>query len=143
MGCLAGLLVPKVPALVLAPGLLGMLLPAAIPRDWNPGKFATRFLPSLVAAFLVVQGLRGADIPGALVAAAVLAGVGLAVIHYRRRGPWRGPCLGCPEREDGPCTGFRAQFRRERAFRRLAGRMLAEAPLGLPGEVVKMDPTSE
>lgn len=94
------------------------------------GKGCTRLLPALLSVFLVIQGLRLGERAGALLAIVALAGLGIAIAYYRRRGPWRGPCQSCPEREWRPCSGFRLQFRRERAFQRFAGRMLAKASSG-------------
>jgi hypothetical protein len=49
---------------------------------------------------------------------------------YRKRGPNRGPCQQCPERLlPVPCSGLRPIVRRERAFRRVAQRLLDAAAL--------------
>jgi hypothetical protein len=60
---------------------------------------------------------------GVLVAAA--AGGAL----YRKRQPNRAPCATCPERLGTvPCSGLRPIVRRERAFRRVAQRLIDRAP---------------
>ena len=108
--------------------LAGMAWVAAVfaaPWGRRLGKVGTRLLPSLAAAFLGIQGLRFRDAWGWGLAAAVCLGAGLAGRIYRRRGPWRTPCEACPEKACRPCSGFRLQLRRERAFARLAGRLLA------------------
>jgi hypothetical protein len=131
LGCLTGLLLPSVPLwhlfLMLVLGISGAALSLFLPRVRNLGKWITRFLPFLVAGFLLVQGLRSFNTFGFVLAGSVLACVGLALGRYRRRGPWRGPCLTCPERTFRPCAGFRLQVRRERAFQRLSGRMMTKA----------------
>lgn len=96
------------------------------------GKLLTRGLPSLMAGFLVTQGLRCSTTWGLLLAAGAALALPLAVVAYRRRGPWRGPCTTCPERDFQPCSGFRPQLRRERAFQRLAGRLLASLTVPPP-----------
>jgi hypothetical protein len=59
-------------------------------------------------------------------AAIVAAGLVGVVALYRRRGPDRTPCASCPERNlTQPCRGIAPIIRRERAFRRIAGRWLA------------------
>ncbi|HEU4950775.1 MAG TPA: hypothetical protein VFT46_02430, partial [Holophagaceae bacterium] len=47
------------------------------------------------------------------------------ILAYRRRGPHRGPCETCPDRDRRPaCRGFAPILRRERALQRLAGRLI-------------------
>jgi hypothetical protein len=89
-------------------------------------KWLTRFAPAAVLAAAVALGVRRADPAGiALVAISVTAAVAIW-LGYRRRGPDRSPCVRCPE---GPphagCSGFAPIVRRERAFQRLASRLLA------------------
>lgn len=109
--------------------LAWMAVVFAAPWARRLGKLGTRLLPSLAAAFLVIQGLRFRDAWGWGLAAVVCLGSGLAGRVYRRKGPWRAPCEACPEKALPPCSGFRLQFQRERAFARLAGRLLAAAGL--------------
>jgi len=139
-----GLLLPAAPgpALLCAGLALLLLVPLALrrpsPRERDAApltKLFTRFLPTLAAGAIVLQGLR-APTPARLGAGGeALAAVFVGVLVYRRRGPDRSPCLGCPE---GPpradCPGFAPVARRERAFSRLAGRWIAAAvPGNRPG----------
>jgi len=88
------------------------------------GKLGTRFLPATAAAFLAVQGLRVRQPWGLALVAVIAVAVPLIVRVYRRRGPHRAACEACPERDQRLCSGFRLQYRRERAFQRLAARMI-------------------
>jgi len=88
-------------------------------------KLVTRLLPTALAGVVVGQARSGA--PVALGAAALaLAAIAAALIRYRRRGPDRRACEGCPQ---GPpaatCPGFAPLVARERALQRLAGRWIA------------------
>ena len=135
-GCLLGIGTPRM-------GLWPLAGAAGIALAWGAlafggaalrplGKGATRFMPALGAGYVLVQGLRQGCWAGLALAAGVGLGIGAGVLLYRRRGPWRNPCEACPERELRPCSGFRRQLRRERAFQRLASRFLAsEPPLAL------------
>jgi hypothetical protein len=89
-------------------------------------KTVGRLLPGAALAFAAVQGLRLGPMGWALsmAAGAVFA---IAVFLYRRRGPNRGPCETCRERDRRPaCRGFAPVLRRERALQRLAGRLIAK-----------------
>jgi hypothetical protein len=92
-------------------------------------KLLTRAAPLALVTALAVWGLRTGGLLGAAFAAASAGLTVLAVALYRRRGPSRSPCVTCPERS-GPevCSGFRAIARREAAFARLSGRLLAALP---------------
>jgi hypothetical protein len=81
-----------------------------------------RFVPALGAG----AGLASALEHGAGdVALAVVGCLALFFVLYRRRRPNRAPCATCPERERlGACSGFSAIVRRERAFQRVAQRMI-------------------
>jgi len=137
LGLLLGALVPALPKWIL--GVLASVALAwgcAVPmvgRVRRLGKGATRLLPTFLAIFLLAQGLRLRSVGGLLLAMG--CGVALLIITriYRRRGPWRGPCEDCPDKDGRPCPGFRPQFYRERAFRRLAARMLAPERTRSPG----------
>ena len=60
---------------------------------------------------------------------AVLAAAGAGLALYRKRQPNRAPCAACPERlGPTPCSGVRPIVRRERAFRRVAQRLIDRAP---------------
>jgi hypothetical protein len=102
--------------------LVAMKVPAGASR---PGKWRTRFLPAAGLAAVVGAGSGSGSVVGvvcAVVGAATYAGIAVA---YRRRGPNRAPCATCPERSlTVPCRGVRPIVRRERAFQRLAGRMI-------------------
>lgn len=88
------------------------------------GKVATRLFPAATLGFLVIQGLLRFDVAGGIVVGLGLGFLALAIARYRHRGPWRGACEACLEREQRPCSGFRRQVRRERAFQRRVGRLL-------------------
>lgn len=93
------------------------------------GKVTTRALPAAAAAYVFVTGLRRTNVLGLGAAGLTLLLVGVGIRLYRRRGPGRAPCEGCPERAHAPCSGYRHLHRRERAFQRLTGRWLDEAPV--------------
>ena len=88
-------------------------------------KLLTRFIPAAVLAAGIALGVRRADLAG--IALALFSAIAVAVVWagYRKRGPDRTPCAGCPE---GPphagCSGFAPIVRRERAFQRLSSRLL-------------------
>ncbi len=95
------------------------------------GKLLPRFLPAAMFAGAILQGLRMGGATGYV--GAILAAGQLALILgvYRRHGPQRLPCQTCPERfEMNRCRGFKEILRRERAFQRLAGRMIHGAAIG-------------
>jgi len=93
----------------------------------RPDKLVTRLVPALLAGAGVGQGLSAAISEALLAGAAALAGALVFAKIYRRRGPDRSPCSSCPERlVPAPCSGLLPIVRRERAFRRLSGRWLAE-----------------
>ena len=144
----AGALLQAAPEAWLVGAGLALLLavPAAVrpraPADERSGegarragKVLTRFLPTALAGLAVAQALA-APSPGRLAAAALAAlAVGWGVLRYRRRGPDRSACRGCPEGPPGVrCPGFAPMARRERALSRLAGRWIAAAlpPPGAP-----------
>jgi len=140
-GALAGWAAPPLPAvlLVLGPALLtGWAALALAPRAGRPrSKLLTRAGPLALAAFLVAAGLATAagagpsDWSGASTAAVSAALVALGGWAWRRRGPDRAACLGCPQAPPGPrCDGFRRVARRERAFSRLASRWIDQDRAG-------------
>jgi hypothetical protein len=132
-GLAAGLAAPALPgpqALAIA-GLVMLAAPWATRRR-APGaggrrlpKLLTRFAPAALAGVAVAQ-LGAGTASGYAAAALALAGVAAIALRYRRRGPDRGACDGCPA---GPpsatCAGFARQVSRERALQRLAGRWIA------------------
>jgi hypothetical protein len=134
-GAAAGLVAPPLPVaawLAGPPLLAGWARLALDARDgrFRP-KWLTRAAPMALATGLAVAGLGaglGPDPAGwAGLAAAGATGlvVALGLARYRRRGPDRTACVGCPQAPPGPrCDGFRAVARRERAFSRLASRWI-------------------
>jgi hypothetical protein len=83
-------------------------------------KLSTRFCLALTCALFFACALR--FIPWA--APVPIAFAVIALMRYRRRGPNRTPCVECPERTAAVCSGLRPIVRRERAFRRVASRLL-------------------
>ena len=66
--------------------------------------------------------------PRSLAWLATLASVALGIALYRQRKPSRLPCTTCPERtQNAVCSGFSPIVRRERAFRRMAERLIDRA----------------
>ena len=136
-GLALGLGVPGLAGLVAGwPAALGALLALAAlcaaglaPRHGAPlPKALTRLLPMGAAVALAVAGLRAATPAGLGLALGAAALVGGGAAYYRRRGPDRRACSGCPQVPAGPrCDGLRPIARRERAFQRLAGRLIAAA----------------
>lgn len=121
IGAIAGIglawVLPPSPALATVAVPLAAASAYASLRMRSIGKLAGRFLPASLLLFSLVSGPWTAI--AALGTTAVLIGA------YRRRGPDRGPCAACPEREKAfPCRGFAEVVRRERAFQRRAGLLL-------------------
>jgi len=123
-GALVGLLQPNAVTLAAALGVAalfgGLSLRVRLPKTLG------RFVPAcgigagLASAFTHAGGRLAAVV-------ALVTAVGVAV--YRKRQPNRTPCVTCPERlGPGPCSGLRPIVRRERAFRRLAERLIDRAP---------------
>jgi hypothetical protein len=103
-------------------GIAAAVLVAGIAAAAGP-KSRERLVPALAVAYAATMGVR---FGGSLLALTALAASLMAafVILYRRRGPDRSPCATCPERGAEICSGLTEIARRERAFRRLAGRWL-------------------
>jgi hypothetical protein len=96
-------------------------------------KLATRLLPCALGAFAIVQSLRSRSAWGASLAAFIGIQFLVAAWLYRRRGPQRAPCGTCPERfAMHRCRGVQEILRRERAFQRMAGRLIAKATADRP-----------
>jgi hypothetical protein len=133
VGGLAGLAwrPPIVPLLVVSLLLLACaLLPrssSALVSTQRPAKLWTRALPASIVSATLVALLQMPSLRHAATALVVLAMLALARATYRRRGPDRSACVHCPERNDAPCSGFRAIVRAERAFTRRAHQLL-DAP---------------
>ena len=129
LGLLLGALVPALPNWILG-GFASIAVAwgsavLMVGRVRRLGKGCTRLLPTFLAIFLLVQGLWLQSVGGLLLATGCGVALLITIRVYRRRDPWREPCGDCPHKDAKPCPGFRPQFQRERAFRRLAGRMLA------------------
>jgi hypothetical protein len=130
-----GFLVPA-PLEVLAAVMLGCVALLAyatwVGSPWprrRPPKLVSRLIPAAGMAFTGGGSLAlGAEgVPLVLACGAAMAG---ALALYRRSGPDRTPCDACPERlRPEPCRGIAPVVRRERAFRRLAGRWMSTSPL--------------
>jgi hypothetical protein len=120
--------------LLLGPMVLtGWAALALAPRGGRAAsKLWTRAGPLALAGFLLVAGLRSAagaepgDWSGAATALVTLLLVAGGALAWRRRGPDRTACVGCPQAPAGPaCDGLRPLARRERAFSRLASHWIA------------------
>jgi len=91
------------------------------------GKIASRLLPLFGMTLVSVGALRTHSPLNLAAAVAALCALAVLYFGYRRRGPARGPCAACPERSaPWPCRGLVEIVRRERAFRRLAGRLIGD-----------------
>jgi hypothetical protein len=122
-GAVTGILLrPSFAWVVVIAGAGGALAAASL--AWRLPKFMTRF----AAAVLGGASLSGAALQCGHVALllffALAASAGVVLVAYRRRGPHRGPCATCPERDRAPCSGFRLIVSRERAFQRVAQRWM-------------------
>jgi hypothetical protein len=112
-------------SLAMAAGGIGLL--ALARRLPIGGKLLSRALPASAAGFVAASGLRRADAVGLALTVATVFAMVLGIALYKRRGPCRHACTACPQRTLTPCSGFRLAWRRERAFRRLAGQWIREA----------------
>ncbi|MBL0312218.1 MAG: hypothetical protein IPP78_05765 [Holophagaceae bacterium] len=102
-----------------------MAISAAHRLPSKRGKLLTRLTPAAVFAFTFAQGLRTGGVIGYAGATLAVPLTTLIILAYRRRRPQRQPCLACPERfAMHRCRGFREIRSRERAFQRLAGRLI-------------------
>ncbi|MFL5298892.1 MAG: hypothetical protein ACJ79R_00950, partial [Anaeromyxobacteraceae bacterium] len=112
---------------VLASIAVASAVVAVRPRGGRPrSKLLTRAFPAALVAFTAAHALRAHDAASLLAAVAALSAGALATLRYRRRGPDRGPCTACPERPlPAACSGHRRVVRRERAFARVAARLLS------------------
>lgn len=96
-------------------------------------KWATRFAPAAAIACgwtsTLAQGIRFHQWHGVALATAVASAIAvLARVLYRKTGPNRHPCKGCPSNVPGLiCPGWDPIARRERAFRRRSSAMLRAA----------------
>jgi hypothetical protein len=89
-------------------------------------KALTRLAPAAAMGLAIGAGLRAANVLGFGLALLTATLVGALAILYRLRGPDRTPCATCPERAGAkPCRGYAPIVHRERAFQKMASRMLA------------------
>jgi hypothetical protein len=129
-GLLVGAVLPSHPATPVVLLSLGALCGAASLRLRLP-KVVGRFAPALAGAASLSAALAQRS---TAVAVAVLAVLGVLSVLYRRRRPDRSPCTTCPELgRPGPCSGFAPIVRRERAFQRVAERLIDRDLGALPG----------
>jgi len=126
-GLVAGAFLARGAVALIVIGLLALIIARVTPGG-RPSKWISRLVPAAALGAAAVGGLIGGSIVGLCVSAlAILLYVGVAV-GYRQRGPDRTPCRTCPERLLAtPCRGVRPIVRRERAFQRVAGRMIESA----------------
>lgn len=133
LGSLGGVLA----ACALRPAPLVQWLAAGLGVCLLLGSFATRLPKALgrgvafgALAFSACAGLLSGGVARWLALGLVLLG-GMFVLAYRKRGPDRRPCQTCPERlAPGTCSGLQPIVRRERAFRRVAQRLIDSAVAG-------------
>ena len=116
LGLLAGLALRPAIAVALSSLVLSAAL-ALASRIVRLPKLLGRLLPAAAGAFAATGGILLASVAAAF-------GVGW-LLAYRRAGPDRSLCHGCPEHGDKVCSGLGPIVRRERAFQRLTGRWLA------------------
>jgi hypothetical protein len=113
-------------------GLSGVALGVYALR-YRVSKSLGRLLPALLMSAASVGCALAPQLSARAFAAALLVGAIAISIAYRRRGPNRSPCASCPERQElGACSGYRPIVARERAFRRMAQRLIDSA-LAPPG----------
>ncbi|HXN41422.1 MAG TPA: hypothetical protein VN918_06510 [Myxococcaceae bacterium] len=92
------------------------------------GASGLRRLPKSATRLIPAFGLGWAS-TGSVGCALLAAGItAAAVLGYRRRGPYRGPCVSCPELGARVCSGFSPIVHRERAFQRLARKWMTALP---------------
>ncbi|HTA88971.1 MAG TPA: hypothetical protein VK745_05335 [Polyangiaceae bacterium] len=119
---------PSFGALVFSAVLgLGLLATSLVVR---PPKWLGRALACAAVSFAAIGGLCSGQLLARAVSLALVVVGGLFLWGYRQRGPNRGPCQTCPERlAPTVCSGLRPIVRRERAFRRVAQRLIDQAVL--------------
>ena len=106
---------------------LGLLLGTLVLRL---PKWLGRASAAACLGFACLSGVRLAHGAPLLLAFGILLFCAAFLALYRKRGPNRSPCSACPERlSASTCSGLKPIVRRERAFRRLAQRLLDAAAL--------------
>ncbi len=91
--------------------------------DWR-GKFFKRFVPAALFAGVLLAAALHPALPLLVAASVAVVAAFSWSASYRRRGPNRAACKGCPHRNEVCCPGFAPIVRRERAFSRLSARWL-------------------
>lgn len=127
LGLLAGLVLGAPTSVAL--GVAAAAMPAALVRG-RRSKVWSRLVPSAALSLALATGLASASIAGALVASVAVFTSGAIAMLYRGRGPDRTPCTTCPEQVLPVCRGVGPIVRRERAYQRVAARMLPVFPQG-------------
>lgn len=123
-GALVWLFRPSLGVLVGALGVAALL--GALSLRVRLPKTLGRFVPACGIGAGAVSAFTQ---PRGFLWLAVLAAVAAGFALYRKRQPNRAPCSSCPERlASTPCSGIRPIVRRERAFRRVAQRLIDRAP---------------
>jgi len=93
-------------------------------------KWLGRASAAACLGFACLGGLRSAHGAPLFLALGIVVASAAFLSLYRKRGPNRAPCQQCPERRlTVPCSGLLPIVRRERAFRRVAQRLLDAAAL--------------
>lgn len=125
LGAVAGALLPAREG-VAGAALLVAFIGGAIAFIARPSKFLGRALPGVALGCAFLQGLRLGPLGWGMGFGAIVL-FAIAFLLYRKRGPHRGPCDTCPDREKRPaCRGFAPILKRERALQRLSGRLIAQ-----------------
>ncbi len=125
LGLMAGALLPAHRAIAGA-ALGGSVASGLAAFTLRLPKSLGRALPGATLGFAFIQGLRLGPVGWILSGSAALV-FAAAFVAYRKRGPHRGPCDTCPDRDQRPaCRGFAPILKRERALQRLAGRLIAQ-----------------
>jgi hypothetical protein len=129
-GLLAGLVLapPSLPTLM-ASLCLGSVSQLRVGHR-RPSKWLSRFTPAALLALSAGSGVAARSSLGLGVSLVALGLFALVWWRYRARTPDRTPCQVCPERTlPVPCRGVRTIVRRERAYQRVASRLLSRAGL--------------
>jgi hypothetical protein len=127
LGAAAGVLVRMPIGLSVGTAIAAAILSAAGLRV-RIGKIASRLIPASIAGLVTASAIRSRSHADLAVLGLVWTAVALLSVAYRRRGPDRGRCESCPEHgTTESCRGMAEIVRRERAFRRLSGRLIDQS----------------
>jgi hypothetical protein len=123
-GAIAGIFV-RVPIEAAVTTAFAATLAAGASLRLRLGKLASRLAPAAVAGLLTANAIRSRSPADLALLGIVWLAVALLYVGYRRRRPDRRPCEACSERATpATCRGMAEIVRRERAFRRLSGRLI-------------------